>query len=44
MPGKVVQCLKAIATSNPLLLIDEIDKLGRGGLGGVDWGEAMHTA
>lgn len=30
MPGKVVQCLKATATSNPLVLIDEIDKLGRG--------------
>jgi DNA replication protein DnaC len=30
MPGKMVQCLKATATSNPLLLIDEIDKLGRG--------------
>ncbi len=32
MPGKVVQCLKATATSNPLILIDEIDKLGRGAL------------
>ena len=31
MPGKVVQCLKSTATSNPLVLIDEIDKLGRGG-------------
>ena len=30
MPGKVVQCLKSTATSNPLVLIDEIDKLGRG--------------
>lgn len=30
MPGKAVQCLKATATSNPLILIDEIDKLGRG--------------
>jgi ATP-dependent Lon protease len=30
MPGKIVQCLKATATSNPLVLIDEIDKLGRG--------------
>eukprot|EP00639_Heterosigma_akashiwo_P014903 CAMPEP_0206365046 /NCGR_PEP_ID=MMETSP0294-20121207/2598_1 /ASSEMBLY_ACC=CAM_ASM_000327 /TAXON_ID=39354 /ORGANISM="Heterosigma akashiwo, Strain CCMP2393" /LENGTH=535 /DNA_ID=CAMNT_0053810795 /DNA_START=412 /DNA_END=2015 /DNA_ORIENTATION=+ len=30
MPGKVVQCLKSTQTSNPLILIDEIDKLGRG--------------
>jgi len=30
MPGKMVQCLKAVGTSNPLVLIDEIDKLGRG--------------
>ncbi|KAJ0409037.1 hypothetical protein ATCC90586_000624 [Pythium insidiosum] len=30
MPGKVIQCLKATQTSNPLVLIDEIDKLGRG--------------
>jgi ATP-dependent Lon protease len=30
MPGKMVQCLKATGASNPLVLIDEIDKLGRG--------------
>ena len=30
MPGKMVQCLKATGTANPLVLIDEIDKLGRG--------------
>ncbi len=30
MPGKMVQCLKSTETSNPLVLIDEIDKLGRG--------------
>lgn len=30
MPGKVIQCLKTTQTSNPLVLIDEIDKLGRG--------------
>ncbi|XP_078159741.1 lon protease homolog, mitochondrial-like [Carex rostrata] len=30
MPGKMVQCLKAVGTANPLVLIDEIDKLGRG--------------
>ena len=34
MPGKVVQCLKSTGTSNPLVLIDEIDKLGRGEQGG----------
>ncbi|KAJ1668521.1 ATP-dependent Lon protease pim1, partial [Coemansia sp. RSA 25] len=28
MPGKVVQALKRVQTENPLLLIDEIDKLG----------------
>eukprot|EP00854_Cymbomonas_tetramitiformis_P002645 gene2645-3411_t len=30
MPGKLVQCLKSTGTSNPLVLIDEIDKLSRG--------------
>lgn len=30
MPGKIVQCLKTTSTSNPLVLIDEVDKLGRG--------------
>jgi Lon-like ATP-dependent protease len=30
MPGKVVQALKKVQTENPLVLIDEIDKLGRG--------------
>lgn len=29
MPGKLVQALKITQTSNPLILIDEIDKLGR---------------
>jgi Lon-like ATP-dependent protease len=28
MPGKVVQCLKKTRADNPLILIDEIDKLG----------------
>ena len=32
MPGKMVQCLKSTGTSNPMVLIDEIDKLGRGAL------------
>jgi Lon-like ATP-dependent protease len=27
MPGKMVQCLKATGTGNPLVLIDEIDKV-----------------
>ena len=30
MPGKLVQCLKSTSTTNPLVLIDEIDKLGYG--------------
>jgi hypothetical protein len=30
MPGKMVQCLKTTGSSNPFVLIDEIDKLGRG--------------
>lgn len=29
MPGKPVQCLKSTGCLNPLILIDEIDKLGR---------------
>jgi len=30
MPGKLIQCLKSTGTTNPLVLIDEIDKLGNG--------------
>ena len=30
MPGKPILCLKATGSSNPVMLIDEIDKLGRG--------------
>ena len=30
MPGKLIQCFKATGTSNPVVLIDEVDKLGRG--------------
>lgn len=30
MPGKLVQCLKKTQTENPLVLIDEVDKIGRG--------------
>eukprot|EP00435_Cladocopium_sp_Y103_P016128 s1556_g4.t1 len=29
MPGKLIQCLKSTECSNPVVLIDEIDKLGR---------------
>lgn len=28
MPGKVIQCLKKVKTENPLILIDEVDKMG----------------
>ena len=27
MPGKVIQCLKKTKTSNPVILIDEVDKI-----------------
>lgn len=30
MPGKMIQCLKKTSTENPLVLIDEVDKIGRG--------------
>lgn len=30
MPGKIVQALKKVKTENPIIMIDEIDKLGRG--------------
>nr|XP_028569097.1 lon protease homolog, mitochondrial [Podarcis muralis] len=30
MPGKIIQCLKKTKTENPLILIDEVDKIGRG--------------
>lgn len=30
MPGKLIQCLKQTGTTNPVVLIDEIDKLGNG--------------
>jgi len=29
MPGKIIQCLKKVKTENPLVLIDEVDKMGR---------------
>jgi ATP-dependent Lon protease len=31
MPGKIVQNLKKVGSSNPLILLDEVDKLG------IDW-------
>ena len=34
MPGKPIQCLKATKRFNPVVLIDEVDKLGRGGNSG----------
>ncbi|CAH8353309.1 unnamed protein product [Eruca vesicaria subsp. sativa] len=33
MPGKLVQCLKTVGTENPIILIDEIDKLGKSNSG-----------
>ncbi len=30
MPGKVIQSMKKAKTSNPLFLLDEIDKMGAG--------------
>src|SRR4051794_33041658 len=30
LPGRVIQALKKCKTENPLILIDEIDKIGRG--------------
>ncbi|XP_071455183.1 lon protease homolog, mitochondrial isoform X2 [Hetaerina americana] len=30
MPGKAIQCLKKTKSENPLVLIDEVDKIGRG--------------
>eukprot|EP00041_Stephanoeca_diplocostata_P027254 m.747794 g.747794 ORF g.747794 m.747794 type:complete len:953 (+) comp23146_c0_seq1:110-2968(+) len=30
MPGKTIQCLKQCQSENPLVMIDEIDKIGRG--------------
>lgn len=29
MPGKLIQCLKKTKTENPLVLIDEVDKIGK---------------
>jgi Lon-like ATP-dependent protease len=36
MPGKAVQALKKVQVENPLILIDEIDKIGAGRMNGGD--------
>ena len=30
MPGKIIQALKRVGVENPLVLIDEVDKIGKG--------------
>ncbi|KAF8875375.1 P-loop containing nucleoside triphosphate hydrolase protein [Infundibulicybe gibba] len=30
LPGKIIEALKRVGTKNPLVLIDEVDKIGRG--------------
>ena len=34
LPGRIVQSMKKCETTNPLILIDEIDKIGHGGVHG----------
>ncbi|CCK71207.1 ATP-dependent Lon protease PIM1 KNAG_0G01490 [Huiozyma naganishii CBS 8797] len=34
LPGRIIQALKKCQTENPLILIDEIDKIGHGGMHG----------
>ncbi|CCE64229.1 hypothetical protein TPHA_0H00180 [Tetrapisispora phaffii CBS 4417] len=34
LPGRIIQALKKTETQNPLILIDEIDKIGHGGIHG----------
>jgi ATP-dependent Lon protease len=33
MPGKIMQCLKRTGTANPVIMLDEIDKLGKSFMG-----------
>ena len=33
MPGKLIQAIKRAESSNPVIMLDEIDKIGRGGQG-----------
>lgn len=30
LPGKIIQALKRVGVENPLVLIDEVDKIGKG--------------
>lgn len=34
LPGRIIQAMKKCQTQNPLILIDEIDKIGHGGIHG----------
>lgn len=34
-PGKIVQVLKNLKTNNPVILLDEIDKIGKGMRGNI---------
>lgn len=30
LPSKIIQALKRVGTENPLIMIDEVDKIGKG--------------